>query len=179
MHDNPLASPSPGASPPPMPLLALARFPGKVQALRNNHPPPPTYQFPPNRYPGLEFAAHHIRTPPPNPTALREPGTATIALPCARLWPPAASSRDPGYPGPLSQNRTSAVHIRLFRTMDFPDFSVPTIAGRVATSPYPSASFSCAGATTCSGMPRQRSSNVTRPNSVKYAFRRPRCTTGI
>ena len=29
------------------------------------------------------------------------------------------SSRDPDYSGPLSQNRTSAVHIRLFRMVGF------------------------------------------------------------
>jgi hypothetical protein len=36
-----------------------------------------------------------------------------------------ASSRDPGYPEPLSQNRTSAIHIRLFGTVGYTPYGRP------------------------------------------------------
>ncbi len=83
------------------------------------------------------------------------------------------SSRDPGYPGPLSQNRTCAGHIRLFGTAGYEPHCRPGY-----DLAYPHCSSSCLGAVLGNRDIRHRSATGTRPRSKKYRFRIVLLTTG-
>ncbi len=79
------------------------------------------------------------------------------------------SSRRPGHPGRLSQNRTSAVHIRLFGTTGCYPRGRP-----VHDLSYPSDNPSCTGAPTCRAVnSRHFSTTDMSPRSAKYALRSP------
>ena len=85
--------------------------------------------------------------------------------------PPAPSSRRPPRGGRLSQNRTSAVHIRLFGTVGCNPRRRP-----VHDLAYPSPSVSWTGAMTCSCFFLHVSTSETSPRLAKYALRSPRST---